>query len=81
VSLDALIQEAMRLPLDERATLIGRLLQTLEDDGDELSGEAWDAAWSEEIERRVRDIDSGAIELVDGDEALARIRARITSRR
>jgi putative addiction module component (TIGR02574 family) len=80
VSLDALLQEAMRLPLDDRATLIGRLLETL-DDGDQLTGEAWEAAWSQEIERRVRDIESGAVELVDADDALARVRARIASRR
>lgn len=35
-----------------------------------------DAAWAEEIERRIRDIDEGKVELIPGDEVLAELRAR-----
>lgn len=74
-AVDSLFAQALELPDDERGELAARLLHTLEPDGDELSRDAWDAAWSSEIDRRVREIRSGQVALVDGADVMAEIRA------
>lgn len=38
-------------------------------------------AWAKEIERRVRQIDNGEVELVSWEDARARVHARLASRR
>ena len=38
-------------------------------------------AWLAEIQRRVQDIDSGRVVMVDGDEAMKRIRENLRRRR
>lgn len=67
---DAAVVEAaaLRLPRAERASLAARLLSSLED-RDEI-----EAAWAEEIERRVRQVDSGEVQLLDGEEVMAELR-------
>jgi len=78
VVLDTLFEQALQLPDDERGQLIARLLRTLEpDDGEEIAGAAWEAAWSAAIDRRVREVRDGSVALVDGDEVLAELRATI----
>lgn len=78
----SILEQALQLPADERGRLIAQLLDSLEpDDGDVIEGEAWAAAWSPEIARRVREVRDGTVELVDGDAALARVRAAVESRR
>ncbi|MCU1347828.1 MAG: hypothetical protein JWO56_858, partial [Acidobacteria bacterium] len=52
-----LLREASELPESDRADLAGRLLQTLHSEPDEDV----EAAWSEEIERRMRQIDDGEV--------------------
>lgn len=72
---EAVLDQALKLPDVERSKLAARLLNSLElDDGDELSAEEWDAAWSAELGKRVREICGGTVELVDGDEVLAELR-------
>ena len=72
---EALIDQALKLPEEERGALATRLLRSLEpDDGDEPSAQEWEAAWSAELDRRVREIREGSVELVDGDEVLAELR-------
>jgi len=62
--LKPVLEQALQLTDDERGEPIARLLRSLEpDDGEELN--------------RVRDIRDGSIELVNGDEAIARVRAAI----
>lgn len=53
--------------------LADRLLQSL-DGPDQKS---IDALWAEEAERRMREIDDGKVELIDGDLVMARLRARL----
>jgi hypothetical protein len=48
-------EEALRLPQDEQLKLAGTILEKAEASGDV----GVDAAWEEEIERRIRSIDSG----------------------
>lgn len=53
-------QEAVQLPEGDRATLAGLLIETL----DPVSEPDIEAAWSEEIERRLSEIDAGIVDLV-----------------
>jgi hypothetical protein len=45
------------------------------DDDDELSPEQWNEAWSAELAQRVREIRTGTVELIDGDEMLSKLDA------
>ena len=67
-----LLEEALRLPAEARAALAGTLLESL----DESSDEDAEAAWAEEISRRVQAIDSGKAKLVPWAEARKRILGR-----
>ena len=51
------------------------------DDDDELTNGEWEAAWAAEIDERVREIREGRVELIDGDTALAQVRAALAARR
>jgi putative addiction module component (TIGR02574 family) len=62
---------ALQLPRSNRARLAERLIASL-DEEDEI-----EAAWNEEIERRVREVDSGEVKLVPGKQVHDRIRARL----
>jgi putative addiction module component (TIGR02574 family) len=67
-----LFEEAMRLNPQERATLMRLLIDTLDAESDEGAEEAWRA----EIERRITELDSGAVEAVSWDELRARLYQR-----
>jgi putative addiction module component (TIGR02574 family) len=71
-SLDEILRAALDLPPESRARLASVLLESL-DDSEQTE---MDAAWSEEIERRIRDIDKGRVELIPGEEVLAKLRSR-----
>ena len=59
----------MSLNEEERAELIGMLLESLEMGSDE----GVEAAWLQEIERRVAELDSGAVESVSWAEVRSRV--------
>jgi hypothetical protein len=81
-ALESLLEQALRLPDAERGKLAMQLLRTLEpEDEDEVSKEEWEAAWSAELDRRVREVDDGSAELLDGDEVLAEARAWLDAQR
>ena len=67
-----LFEEAAQLPETDRAELAGRLLESLHGEPDE----GVEAAWAEEIERRIRQIDSGEVETIPWEEVRARLHAR-----
>jgi putative addiction module component (TIGR02574 family) len=71
-SFDEVLRAALELPPQSRATLAAHLLESL--DGPEQL--EVDAAWSQEVERRIRDIDEGRVELIPGEEVLAELRSR-----
>ena len=50
-----LFEKALKLPVEVRAALAGSLIESL----DEAIDENAEAAWAEEIARRVRELDSG----------------------
>jgi hypothetical protein len=81
-ALESLLAQALRLSDAERGKLAIQLLRTLEpEDEDEVSKEEWEAAWSAEIDRRVREVDDGNAELLDGDEVLAEAQAWLDAQR
>jgi hypothetical protein len=81
-ALESLLEQALQLPEAERGKLAVQLLRTLDpDDEDELTRGEWEAAWSAEIDRRVREVDDGTAELLDGDEVLAEARAWLDAQR
>jgi putative addiction module component (TIGR02574 family) len=62
----------MRLDLEERATLMRLLIETL----DTESEEGVEDAWRVEIERRLAELDSGSVEMVPWEEVRARLYRR-----
>lgn len=70
--------QALSLSPKERGELIHRLIISL-DGTPEDSPEAIAKAWDEEIARRVADMDAGRPQWIPADEAMSRIRARISA--
>lgn len=64
-----LIREAAELSETDRATLAGAMLESL----DPKPTPEVRAAWSEEIARRVREIDAGSVELLDWEDVRAEL--------
>ncbi len=67
--LKALIREASELPDNDRATLAGVMIESL----DPKPTPEIKAAWSREIERRVREVDEGTAELIDWEDIRAEL--------
>jgi putative addiction module component (TIGR02574 family) len=63
--------DALALDPEERAALAESLLASLE------NADAIEKAWADEVERRIADVESGAVQLIPMDEALAQVRAKI----
>lgn len=66
-------EEALALPVQERAKLIERLLDSL----DTLPEQEAEMLWLDVAERRAREIDEGKVQLVTPDELERRVRARL----
>ena len=69
---DEILRSALGLPAQARAMLAERLLESL--DGPDQK--RIDALWAEEAERRMREIDEGKVEAIDGELVMERIRSR-----
>jgi putative addiction module component (TIGR02574 family) len=65
-------KEALELPIDKRAKLAQRLLESL----DELSEAEAEKLWAQEAARRAREIDEGKVRLVPYEELQRRVRKR-----
>jgi putative addiction module component (TIGR02574 family) len=74
--LNELFREASQLTERERGELAALLLESLESEPDEDV----EAAWAEEIERRVRQIDSGEVETIPWEQVRAELYARSANR-
>ena len=68
-----LSQRAHQLVPEDRARLAEELLPSLEND---LEPEV-DAAWDEELRKRVSEVESGAVKLLPADEVFARVRSAL----
>jgi putative addiction module component (TIGR02574 family) len=69
-------REALKLPADEREDLAYNLLQSLDEEEEDMAGEH-ERLWKNEIESRYREYKEGKAELFDADEVLAELRAEI----
>jgi putative addiction module component (TIGR02574 family) len=68
--ISALLEKAMALSSEERGFLIDRLVESLDDAPAEAGVEA---AWDEEIKRRVEDVRSGRVKTIPGEQVLREI--------
>lgn len=66
-----LVAQALSLPPEDRARLVERLIASFEPQS------AAQAAWMQVSKARRDEVRAGKVEMVRGEEALARIRARI----
>jgi putative addiction module component (TIGR02574 family) len=62
-----LLEKALALSTQERGALIDRLGESLDD---EPAEEGVEAAWDEEVKRRVDDIRSGRVKTIPGEQVL-----------
>ncbi len=69
--LETIEAQALSLTLEERAQLADRLITSL------FKDQNIEDAWSIEVERRIKDIESGRSKLIPASEAIARARAAI----
>ncbi len=65
------LEEALTLPPGERADLAATLIESL----DEREDEAIEEAWAREIQRRMREVESGTVKTIPWSEARKRILA------
>jgi len=69
-----ILEQARQLPPNERDWLAECLL--IEDE--RVGFEEVEAAWGDEIKRRLDEIDSGAVKMIPGDEVMARMLERLS---
>ncbi|MDZ7625033.1 MAG: addiction module protein [Ignavibacteriaceae bacterium] len=67
------IEEALMLPLEDRAELVDKLLQSLnvptQSDVDRL--------WMDEVEKRINEYDSKKVESLNGENVIREIRSKL----
>jgi len=68
-----LLQSALSLPPSDRADIAASLIQSL----DETVDADADAAWAEEIKRRIEAIDNGQVTLIPWDQVIREMRQRL----
>jgi putative addiction module component (TIGR02574 family) len=66
---DELSQKALELPAEERVRLAEKLLATVHEVEPDV-----EAAWDEEILRRLAEIDNGTAKLIPAEEVFAEVR-------
>lgn len=68
---ETVAEEALKLTAGERAALAQRLLASLDEDAEV------DDAWAAEVERRIAEVESGAVQVIPIEEALSQVRAAL----
>jgi putative addiction module component (TIGR02574 family) len=66
---ESIYEQALNLPVDDRLTLIDKLINSTNFSTDEDI----DQAWLREVERRCKEVDSGKSELIPGAKVFERI--------
>jgi putative addiction module component (TIGR02574 family) len=77
VTIETMIEQALRLSVEDRTELVARLLESLDEVAPADPGH--EAAWTEAIDRRVRDIQDGRVELIEGSITMARAREAVAA--
>jgi putative addiction module component (TIGR02574 family) len=80
-TLERLRKLAMQLPYGDRRKLSEELWWSLHPPAEDLPKKEIDAAWGDEIKRRIDEIDSGAVKMIPQEEVLVRMDARIAAKR
>ena len=70
------LEKALALSTQDRGLIIDRLIESLDN---EPAEEGAEAAWSDEIKRRVEDIESGRVEMIPGEEVQRRLSALLSN--
>lgn len=73
-SFEEILRAGLSLSPGERAMLADHLLASL----DGPNQKEIDGAWAKEAERRMREIDEGIVETIDGELVMERLRARFS---
>jgi putative addiction module component (TIGR02574 family) len=73
-----ILQEALALPVDERADVAAQLLASLDDEN--VATEDIEAAWAIEIEKRARRVLSGQSEGIPWEDVRRRAEAELRKR-
>jgi putative addiction module component (TIGR02574 family) len=71
MNIQAIEQEVLHLPIEDRARLAEKLLSSLDD----LSEQEIEKLWLVEAQRRAAEIDNGTVQLVSSEEMESRIQA------
>jgi putative addiction module component (TIGR02574 family) len=71
---------AQALPQDQRIRLANSLYESVSDE-EQASEAGIEAAWGDEIKRRLDEIDSGKVKMISHEEFLANLDAHIVSKR
>lgn len=74
--LNELFREAATLPEQDRATLAGLLIDSLEGEPDSDV----EAAWAVEIQKRVAEVEAGTVKTIPWEEVQQRLLARLNAR-
>ncbi len=69
---EKLLRDALSLPVDLRTALVDKLLESL----NVPLKEDIERAWAEEVEKRCKEIESGTVKTIPGEEVFKKIRAR-----
>jgi len=77
--IESVLAAALRLPAHARAAVAAELLESLDPPG--CSAAEVEAAWSDEIQRRLNEVDAGLVTPVPWAEARRRIFAAANGRR
>jgi putative addiction module component (TIGR02574 family) len=73
--LEKLEAQVMELSEKERAYLAQRLLVSLDDMGEDDPAEV-EQAWSDELRRRIDEVENGTVEMIPAEEMMAEFWAR-----
>jgi len=71
-----LLEDALKLPPDDRLALATELLHSVEDRADP----EWERAWSAEIARRIQELDEGSVKAIPWSEVRDGLLARFASK-
>ena len=71
---EKIYEEALNLPIDDRLSLIDKLMGS----ANLPTQKDIDQAWSKEVERRCKEVEDGQARLIPGDEVFAKIRQRFS---
>jgi putative addiction module component (TIGR02574 family) len=69
---EEILQKALELPEEDRERIAESLLWSVNSDDEST----FEEEWGSEIQRRIAEIDEGKVQLIPGNEVMARLRAR-----